>query len=111
MLLGMLRPDITTLTLTARSVTVSWIQPPFSFTPVGYTATLTRITNLGAGQVLCNDVSDDRPSVGILGTSVDFSDLEEFSTYRVTITASFNVFNTLHRIPASLDFITLSTGA
>ena len=40
---GNLQPTIITPSLMATSVTVSWTQPPFSFTPVGYTVTLARV--------------------------------------------------------------------
>ena len=88
--LGAFAPSISTSSLTATSVTVSWTQPPFSFTPVGYVVTLTRV--MGSGQALCTTVEDSRTPVSTSATSLDFTDLEEFSTYAVTVTATIVEF-------------------
>ena len=108
MFLGTLSPNITTSSLTATSVTVSWSQRPFSFTPVGYEVVLSRVT--GFGQVLCFGVPDYRDSIGTSRTSQDFNNLEEFSTYRVIVTATFNVYDAPSRLSAGVDFNTSSVG-
>ena len=103
-----LPPTITTSSLMAISVTVSWTLPPFSFTPVGYTVTLTRVT--GSGQILCTGVEDSRPTVTTMPTvtSMEFTSLHEFSTYRVTVTASFSALGLSPTTSASIVFTTLS---
>ena len=94
--------------VTATSATVSWTQPPFSFTPVGYTVTLTRVT--GSSQVLCTSVMDSRPPVTTMPTvtSMEFTGLLEYSVYRVTVTARFSAFGLSLASPTSREFITLS---
>ena len=105
---GALAPTLTISSLTATSVTVSWTQPPFSFTPVNYTVTLKRVT--GSGQALCANVEDSRSPISTSDTAQDFSNLEEFSTYRATVTARFMEFGLSLTTPASMEFITLVTG-
>ena len=89
MLSGTIPPDVTISMLTATSVTVSWTQPELSFPVAGYSISLTRVT----GSVLCGSVEDHRPTRAIGAvSSVEFSDLEEFSHYNVTVTAVFSMF-------------------
>ncbi len=106
--LGLLAPSITTSSLTARSVTVSWTQPPFSFNPVSYTVTLTRVT--GSDQVLCPGVKDSRAPITTAATSWTFTLLEEFSTYHVEVIARFMEFSLSVTVPAEITFTTLSAG-
>ena len=74
--------------LTATSVTISWIQPvsEFGLPVVQYTISPTRVT--GSGQVLCPSISDQRPAVITNSTSTSFTGLEEFSVYVVTTSNS-----------------------
>ncbi len=97
-------PNVATPSLTATSVTVSWTQPPFSFTPVDYTVTLTRVTGSG----LCSTVEDNRPPVTITlpVTSMAFTDLQEFSVYTVTVTTRFSEFGST--ASSNMDFTTPS---
>ncbi len=101
-----LPPNVATPSLTATSVTVSWTQPPLSLTPVDYTVELMRVTGSG----LCTSVEDSRPQVTIMPTvtSMEFTSLQEFSTYRVTVTARFSGFGLSLTAPSSMQFTTLS---
>ena len=94
--------------LTATSVSVSWEQPPFSLSPIGYTIGLTRDT--GRGQALCPDVEDDQQAVDTSVTTFNFTNLQEFSTYRVTVTARFMAFGSSPLVPAIEPFMTPSAG-
>ena len=102
--------NITVSSITATSATVSWVQPPFSFTPVYYTVTLSRVT--GSSQVLCTSVEDNRPSILTMPnvTAIQFTDLHEFSTYRIAVTPRFNVLGLQLTASASTFFNTLSAG-
>ena len=105
--LGSLKPNITLLSLTTTSVNVSWTQPPLSFTPVDYTVTLAQGT--GSDAVLCNAVENRGPIV-TAAQSMVFTSLEDFSAYRVTVTARFMEFGSSPRRSRSINFITLSSG-
>ena len=72
---------ITTSSLTATSVTISWSPQPaqFRLPVVEYTVSLTRVT--GSGQALFPQVVDSRLTVTTTDTSMSFTDLEEFSTH------------------------------
>ena len=94
-------PVVTTSSLTATSVTISWTQPEFML-PAPYTVSLTRVT--GSGQVLCPSVQDVRPAVTTSGNSTSFTSLEEFSVYMVTVSITVGT-NTR---AASKEFTTLS---
>ncbi len=102
--IGALQPNVATSSLTATSVTVSWTPPPFSFTPVDYTVTLTRVTGRG----LCTLYEDSRPPVIATVTSMEFTGLQEFSIYRVTVTARFSEFGLSPTAPSTIEFTTLS---
>ena len=104
---GFFTPTLTS-SVTTTSVTVSWTQPPFSFTPVGYTVTLTRVT--GSGQVLCDEIVDSRSPVNTTATSMEFTGLQEFSVYIITVTATYSEFNLIASMPANIRFITLRAG-
>ena len=85
-----IRPaNITASSPTATSVTISLSLPVFSLPVVEYTVSLTRVT--GSGQVLCNQVMHNTLAVKAANT-ISFAGLEEFSTYTVTVTTTFNVF-------------------
>ncbi len=108
--LGLLPPSITTSSLTSTSITISWSQSPFSFNPVSYTVTLIRVTGPGSGQVLCTEVEDNIAPEDTTSLSMDFTLLEEFSTYRAEVTARFMEFGLSIMVPAASSFITLSAG-
>ena len=99
---------MTTSSVTATSVAISWTQPPFSFIPVGYTVTLARVT--GNEQVLCSTVADSRPTMDSNVTAMEFTDLHEFSTYTVMVTPRFSEFGDSITASSSARFTTLSAG-
>ena len=85
-------PNVTISSVTAETVTVSWTQPLFSFTPAGYTITLTRVT--GIEQLSCTNITDSRHIlISANATTRKFILLHEFSTYSVTVTANFSEFD------------------
>ena len=102
---------------TAKSVTITWTQPEFSLPVVGYTVTVTRlltVTRLNgvAETVLCASYTDSRQPVTTTSTvmSVQFTDLQEFSSYRATVTAIFSASFEVTPASSNLDFLTLSAG-
>ena len=99
---------ITTSSHTATSVTISLSLPVFSLSVVEYTVSLTRVT--GNGQELCTGFMDSRPAVTTTDTSISFTGLEEFSTYTVTVTTTFNVFDSTMDVASDMMFTTSSAG-
>ena len=101
---------VTTSSLTATSVTISWSPQPaqFRLPVVKYTVSLTRVT--GNGQALCTPVMDSRPAVTTTDTSLSFTGLEEFSTYTVTVTTTFIVSGSNMDVASDRMFITQSAG-
>ena len=96
--------------VTATSASVSWEQPQMSFTASEYTIGLTRVT--GCGQALCPTVSHNisevvRPASTM---SYSFTNLTEFSTYMVTVTARFMEFDSSLSVPGTETFTTVSAG-
>ena len=75
-----------------------------------YTVSLTRVT--GSGQVLCALVMDSRPPVTTMATvtSMEFTGLQEFSNYTVTVTARLSAFGPITSQTTNMVFTTLSTG-
>ena len=108
--IGIGQAIVTTSSLTATSVTISWSPQPaqFHLPVVEYTVSLTRVT--GSGQALCAEDIDSRPAVTTTATSMPFIDLEEFSTYTVTVNTIFNVFGSNMTEVAEMVFTTLSAG-
>ena len=103
-------PVISTPSPTATSVAITWTQPEFSLPMVGYTVTVTRLNGL-TETVCCASYTESRLPVTTTSTvmSVQLTDLQEFSSYRATVTAMFSAFEVT---PASsnLEFTTLSAG-
>ena len=99
---------ITTSSLTATSVNISWILPMLLLPAVHYTLSLTRVT--GSGQELCTGVIDSRPAVTTTDTSMPFTGLEEFSTYTVTVNTTFNVSGSNMDVVSNRMFTTSSAG-
>ena len=98
--------DVTTSSLTVTSVTISWSPQPaqFHLPVVEYTISLIRVT--GSGQTLGTGGMDIRPAVTTIATSMSFTGLEEFSTYTVTVTTTFNVFGSNMAEVAEMMFTT-----
>ena len=103
---GVMGPDIVAVVSHATSVTISWTRPEFSLPE--YSVSLTRVT--GSEQALCPSVMDNRTAV-TTGSSMSFSGLEEFSTYSITVIATFSD-GMGHFINTSdiTNFTTLSNG-
>ena len=60
--------------------------------------------------MLCDNVQDVRSSVTTNDLSVAFTDLQEFSNYRLTLTAVFDSFGTEVSAEVMDDFMTLTAG-
>ena len=73
-----------------------------------YGVSLTLVT--GSDQALCSSVVDNKAAVTITGNSTTFSDLEEFSTYNITVDATFNTGFGLISTSGSTVFTTISDG-
>ena len=95
----------------ATSVTITWTQPEFSLPVVGYTVTVTRLNGL-AETVRCASYTESRLPVTTTSTvmSVQFTDLQEFSSYRATVTAMFSATFDVTPASSNLNFTTLSAG-
>ena len=104
-------PHVSISSLTTSSVNITWTQPEFSLPwPVlNYTVSLTRVIG---HQVICPWAMDSRLPVITMATvtSMEFTGLQEFSTYTVTVTAMFNAFCSLRQTPTSMRFTTHSAG-
>ena len=98
-----------TVTPSATSVVLSWTQ---SSSQTSYRILLTRITGAGNGQVLCDDVAHERPPITTSSLSENVSNLEEFSTYTATITATFHATLGIPAVAGIFitTFTTLSAG-
>ena len=113
--IGTLPPVISTLSSpTATSVTITWTQPDsesdFSIPVAEYTVTVTRLNGLTA--VRCASYIESRQPVTTTSTvmSVQFTDLQEFSSYRATVTAMFSATFQVTPASSNLEFTTLSAG-
>ena len=106
----MLAPVISIMSLTSISVTIAWTQPEFSLPVISYTVSLSRVT--GSGQALCIGYTDNRPSVTTMAsvTSMNFTDLQEFSKYNVIVTARFNITFSNSPKTVTMEFTTPSAG-
>ena len=102
---GSLAPVVSPPSATATSVTITWTQPEFSATISDYTITVTRRST----QTLCPSfVEPDQTATTQPDTmSTSISGLQEFSNYRVTVTANFDAFGMSSR-QHNVDFTTLS---
>ena len=103
---GALPPTITAAVQSATSATISWTLQMFSLQVNQYMYSLSGMTR----QTLCDNVPDVRSSVTTNGLSVTFTDLQEFSNYRLTLTAVFDSFGTEVTAVAMEDFMTLTAG-
>ena len=103
---------MSTLSPTATSVTITWTQPEFSLPVADYTVSLTRVT--GSGQVLCSSFNDTRPPVTTMATvtSMQFTGLQEFSKYAVSVTTRYAPAFGLSSLVNTINegFTTHSTG-
>ena len=111
--IGTFPPVISTLSShTATSVTITWTQPEsesdFSIPVEMYTVTVTRLNGLAAAR--CVTYTESRLPVTTTSTvmSVQFTDLQEFSSYRATVTAMFSATFEVTHASTNLEFTTLS---
>ena len=98
--------NITFSSLTATSVTISWTQPPFSLPMDEYRVELRRVT--GARQ-LCTMVEDYRSKMTSSTSTVEFTNVHEFSIYNVTITVILPSGFTATLTP-TVEFTTKASG-
>ena len=97
--------NITFSSLIATSVAISWTQPPFSLPMDEYRVELRRVT--GARQ-LCQVVEDNMSKMTGIST-VEFTNLHEFSIYSVTITVTLpSGFNVI--LAPTVEFTTKAAG-
>ena len=113
--IGTLPPVISTLSsLIPTSVTITWTQPElesdFSIPVQMYMVTVTRLNGLAAAR--CASYTESRQPVTTTSTvmSVQFTDLQEFSSYRATVTAMFSATFEVTPASSNLEFTTLSAG-
>ena len=109
--LGNLSPVISTPSPTATSVTITWTQPEFSLPVVGYTVTVTRVTEIV--QVLCTSFQNEQSTTtSPTRTATTFTGLQEFSSYTVRVTANFSpAFGLLTLVATGSEtFTTLNSG-
>ena len=106
--IGALPPTINTSVQNATSVTISWALQMFSLPVNRYMYSLSQMSS----QMLCDvdNVPDERSSGTTNDLSVTFTDLQEFSNYRLTLTAVFDSFGTEVTAVAMEDFMTLTAG-
>ena len=98
--------SITFSSLTATSLTISWTQPPFSLPMDEYKVDLGRVT--GARQ-LCTMVEDNKSKMTTGISTVEFTNLQEFSIYSVTITVTLpSGFNAT--LTPTVEFTTKTAG-
>ena len=103
---GALPPTTSASVQSATSATISWALQMSSLPVNRYMYSLSRRTS----QVLCDDVPDERSSVTTNNLSVAFTDLQEFSNYRLTLTAVFEAFGTEVTAEAMENFMTQTAG-
>ena len=113
--IGTLPPVISPLSsLTATSVTITWTQPDsksdFNIPVQMYTVSVTRVNGMAAAR--CASYTESRLPVTTTSTvmSVQFTDLQEFSNYRATVTAMFSATFEITPASSNLEFTTLSAG-
>ena len=105
--IGALPPTTSASVQSATSATISWTLQMFSLPVNRYMYSLSRTSS----QVLCDNVPDERSSVTTNDLSVAFTDLQEFSNYRLTLTVVFDSFiGTEVTAEAMEDFMTLTAG-
>ena len=96
--------QIITVSPGSTSAFISWSQPPFSFPPVGYIVSVSRVT--GEDQMYCTMIEDSKPPVNTTSLLVRWTELQEFSIYNVTVSAVFMEFGLSTVASASLLFNT-----
>ena len=105
---GVTAPRITVALPASKLVSISWNLPEFSLQMARYNISLKPTT--GSGQTRCPSLEDNRPAVATTENSMSFTDLEEFSSYRVTVTAVYDAFGVTRMASSNEGFTTLSAG-
>ena len=98
--------NITFSSLTATSMTISWTQPPFSLPMDVYRVELRRVTS---ARQLCQVVENDKFKITNGTPTVNFTNLQVFSIYSVTITVTLPSGFTATLIP-TVEFTTKAAG-
>ena len=109
---GRFTPVISVISPTATSVNISWAPPiRFSLPVEMYTVTVTRLNGL-AETVRCASYTESRLPVTTTSTvmSVQFTDLQEFSSYRATVSVSFDATFEVTPRSSNMEFATTSAG-
>ena len=102
--------------LTATTVTINIvISEQFSLDVNEYRVSVTRVTGANTDDMLCSDADVEQATVTAIAPSEPvtamLSNLQEFSTYRVSVMTEFDAFGTPMPITTSgMDFTTPSTG-
>ena len=113
---GIREPTITVSSLTATTVTVSIvISEQFSLDVNEYRLLVARVTGANTDDMLCSDADERQETVTATAPSdpatAMLSNLQEFSTYRVSVMTVFDAFGTPMSVTTSgMDFTTPSTG-
>ena len=96
--------SITFSSITA--MTISWTQPPFSLPMDEYRVDLRRVTG---GRQLCTMFEDNKSKMTTGISTVEFTNLHEFSIYNVTITVTLPSGFTATLTP-TVEFTTKAAG-
>ena len=98
--------NVTFSSLTSTSVTISWTQPPFSLPMDEYRVELRRVTG---ARKLCTMVEDNTSKMTTGISTVELTNLHEFSIYNVTITVTLQSgFNAT--LTPTVEFTTKAAG-
>ena len=98
--------SVTFSSLTATSVTISWTQPPFSLPMDEYRVDLRRVTDT---RQLCAMVEDNKSRMTTGVFTVEFTNLQVFSIYNITITVTLPSGFTATLTP-TVEFTTKAAG-
>ena len=83
----------------------------FNLPVVQYVVKVSRVTGSSPWQELCPEIVDNKPPVTTTAASMTFTGLEEFSTYTVSLTTTFDVFGSnVDEVTPQMIFTTLSAG-
>ena len=108
---GVMAPKISIELPNSKSVDISWTLSEFGLQNMVqyYSISLTRQTT-GNSQALCPSIEDSRNFPNTTNSLISFTDLEEFSSYRVTVTAVYDAFGVTRMASSNEEFTTLSAG-
>lgn len=101
-------PIVALSSLSATSATTTWSAPPEFSLPVSHYS-LTLEQALGSDQIYCQNISFEEQTLITDDLAASFSNLEEFSSYILTVVAFFKGDSHLMN-SSTLHFTTLRTG-